>query len=345
MVDKSGQPVRKHATISDVAAMAKTGKTSISRYLNGELHLLSDDLKKRIEEAIQALDYRPNQMARGLKCGQTRLIGLVLADITNPYSVAVMQGVEAACLKHGFMVVVCNANNEVALELRFMQLLNGYRVDGLIVHSVGLSDASLADFMSSTTPFVLIDRYIDALASDMIGLDNIQAGTLATRHLIEQGYESLLFISEPVRELSSRQERLRAFHETLAEHPGLRGESHEVTLPDEAGLDALIADFNLRHRGMRKAIIAANGVLTLHIAYALRRLGLNWGTDIGFLSFDDLEWAPLAGCGITSIRQPTFEMGKAAVERLVKRIQRKKPEQIHALFPGELVIRGSTSPS
>ena len=147
---------------------------------------------------------------------------------------------------------------------------------------------------------MLIDRRIEALDCDMIGLDNIQAGTLATRHLIEQGYQSLLFVSEPVRGLSSRQERLQAFHDALAEHPGLRGESHEIALPDDAGLDALIADFTLRHRGMRKAIIAANGVLTLHIAHALRRQGLNWGADTGFLSFDDLQWAPLAGCRITS---------------------------------------------
>lgn len=101
------------ATISDVASIAKTGKTSVSRYLNGEQHLLSDDLKQRIEQAIQQLDYRPSQMARSLKGGQTRLIGLILADITNPYSVDVMRGIEAACRQHGFTLLVCNTNNEV----------------------------------------------------------------------------------------------------------------------------------------------------------------------------------------------------------------------------------------
>lgn len=85
------------ATISDVAKAAKTGKTSISRYLNGEKHLLSDDLLSRIEKAIAELDYRPSLMARGLKHGRTRLIGLIIADITNPYSVNVMSGIEAAC--------------------------------------------------------------------------------------------------------------------------------------------------------------------------------------------------------------------------------------------------------
>ena len=95
------------ATISDVAKAAKTGKTSISRYLNGEKHLLSDDLLSRIEKAIAELDYRPSLMARGLKHGRTRLIGLIIADITNPYSVNVMSGIEAACREKGFTLLVC----------------------------------------------------------------------------------------------------------------------------------------------------------------------------------------------------------------------------------------------
>ena len=89
-------------TISDVAKAAKTGKTSISRYLNGEKHLLSDALLARIEQAIAELDYRPSLMARGLKHGRTRLIGLIIADITNPYSVNVLSGIEAACREKGF---------------------------------------------------------------------------------------------------------------------------------------------------------------------------------------------------------------------------------------------------
>jgi LacI family kdg operon repressor len=101
------------ATISDVAKAAKTGKTSISRYLNGEKHLLSDDLLSRIEKAIAELDYRPSLMARGLKHGRTRLIGLIIADITNPYSVNVMSGIEAACREKGFTLLVCNTNNEL----------------------------------------------------------------------------------------------------------------------------------------------------------------------------------------------------------------------------------------
>ncbi len=120
------------ATISDVAKAAKTGKTSISRYLNGEKHLLSDDLLARIEKAIAELNYRPSLMARGLKHGRTRLIGLIIADITNPYSVNVLSGIEAACREKGFTLLVCNTNNEVDQELHYLDLLRvAIRLKGL----------------------------------------------------------------------------------------------------------------------------------------------------------------------------------------------------------------------
>ncbi len=337
------QERRRRATISDVAARANTGKTSISRYLNGEHQLLSEDLKRRIEQAIAELNYRPNQMARGLKRGQTRLIGLIVADITNPYSVEVIRGVETACLQHGFMVMVCNAANQVELEKRYLQLLNGYRVDGLIVNSVGITDDTLHGFVDTGTPFVLVDRKIDALACDIVGLDNRQATVLATEHLLAQNFEALLFLCEPAKGVDTRTERRQAFHDTLARHADLCGESHEVQLPSDGELDRLIADFNARHRGMRKAIITANGVLTLQVALALRRLGLNWGSDIGFLSFDNLAWAELAGSGITSITQPTVAMGEAAVECLVSRIRDRQQPFVERRFPGQLVVRGSTA--
>lgn len=337
------QAKRRRATISDVAARAKTGKTSISRYLNGEFHVLSDDLKQRIEQAIAELNYRPNQMARGLKAGRTRLIGLIVADVTNPYTVEVMRGVEAACLDNGFMVMMCNAANSMELEKRYLQLLNGYRVDGLIINSVGISDATLNGFIDTGTPFVLIDRKIPSLACDIVGLDNHQATTLAMEHLLQQNYEALLFLCEPAKGVDTRTERQQTFHQILANHSGICGESHEISLPAGEALDHLLTDFNTRHRGMRKAILTANGVLTLQVALALRRLGLHWGSDIGLLSFDNLPWAELAGSGITSISQPTFSMGEAAVTCLVQRIADRRQPCTERRFPGELVVRGSTT--
>lgn len=331
------------ATISDVAAKARAGKTSISRYLNGEFHLLSDDLRKRIEIAISELNYRPNQMARSLKHGRTGLIGLIIADISNPYSIEVLKGVEAETMRHGIMTVLCNANNSIKLECEFIHLLKGYRVDGLIINSAGINDDFLDALKSTTLPFVLLDRKVEDLPCDMVGLDNPRAAEMAFNHLLEQGFEALYLITEPVAFISARQERLVTFEHFLSENPQIKGESLQLKLPDEQALTRSITDFCARHRGMRKAIIAANGVLTLQISHILSNLGLRWGADIGFLSFDNLEWAALAGNGITSVSQPTEEMGRKAVEFLLERLADPNKKSEQHLFNGELVIRKSTT--
>lgn len=330
-------------TISDVAKAAKTGKTSVSRYLNGEQNLLSEDLRLRIEHAIAALDYRPSLMAQGLKRGRTRLIGLIIADITNPYSVNVLSGIEAACREKGFTPLVCNTNNELDREQHYLDLLRSYQVEGIVVNAVGMREEALNRLQQSALPMVLIDRKIPDFACDVVGLDNTQAATTATEHLILQGFEALLFLSEPLGTVNTRRERLSAFRATLARYPGVVAESAETVLHEAAQIDNTLRQFHARHRGMRKAVISANGALTLQVARSLKRIGLHWGSDIGLLGFDELEWAELAGVGITTLKQPTWQIGYAAVEQVVRRIDGSDNTVREQLFSGELIVRGSTS--
>ncbi len=330
-------------TISDVAKAAKTGKTSVSRYLNGEQNLLSEDLRLRIEHAIAALDYRPSLMAQGLKRGRTRLIGLIIADITNPYSVNVLSGIEAACREKGFTPLVCNTNNELDREQHYLDLLRSYQVEGIVVNAVGMREEALNRLQQSALPMVLIDRKIPDFACDVVGLDNTQAATTATEHLIQQGFEALLFLSEPLGTVNTRRERLSAFRATLARYPGVVAESAETVLHEAAQIDNTLRQFHARHRGMRKAVISANGALTLQVARSLKRIGLHWGSDIGLLGFDELEWAELAGVGITTLKQPTWQIGYAAVEQVVRRIDGSDNTVREQLFSGELIVRGSTS--
>ena len=330
-------------TISDVARAAKTGKTSISRYLNGEKHLLSEALLARIETAIAELDYRPSLMARSLKRGRTRLIGLIIADITNPYSVDVLSGIEAACREKGFTPLVCNTNNALDQELHYLDLLRSYQVEGIVVNAVGMREEGLNRLQQSALPMVLIDRKIPDFACDVVGLDNMQAATTATEHLIDQGFEALLFLSEPLGTVNTRRERLSAFRATLTNVSGVIAENSEVPLMDTVRIDDVLRQFHTRHRGMRKAVVSANGALTLQVARSLRRLRLHWGSDIGLLGFDELEWAELAGVGITTLKQPTWQIGFAAVEQVVRRIDGNNDPVHEQVFSGELIVRGSTT--
>lgn len=337
-------PKAAKATISDVAKAAKTGKTSVSRYLNGELNALSDDLKQRIEAAIASLNYRPSQMARGLKRGRTRLIGLIIADITNPYSVDVLSGIEAACRAHGFTLLMCNTNNEVDLEQYYLNLLSSYQVEGVVVNAVGMREEALNQLQQSLLPMVLIDRKIPDFTCDVVGLDNRDAALQATEHLLAQDYQALLFISEPLGLVNTRVERVHAFRERMAQQPDRVAEQAEVALGDSKGLEHTLNDFYQRHRHLRCAVLAVNGAQTLQVARALRRLNIAWGQQIGLLGFDELEWAELAGVGITTLKQPTRQIGHAALEQVIRRIEGDKTPMYEQVFRGELVVRGSTQP-
>ena len=345
----------RRATISDVAREAGTGKTSVSRYLNGETNVLSSDLRARIEAAIKRLDYRPNQMARGLKRGRNRLIGLLVADLTNPYTVGVARGVEAACHALGLMPLVCNAANEVEMERRYLQLMTTYRVEGVIVNALGVKEETLRPLCEGGTPAVLVDRSIEGLAADMVGLDNGEAVELGMRHLLQEGFDDIRFVVQPFEHVSSRKLREAAFQAALdrarrargAAVAPLRGETVVLDLnADEAlartheALDRHLEDAS-REGGRRVAYFAANGPVALSLALHLNgRYGSRWQERVALMSIDDSEWAELIG--VTAIRQPTYEIGYRAVEFLHERIEGGMEPAREAMLPGELVARRST---
>jgi len=354
----------RRATITDVAREAGTGKTSISRYLNGETSALSPELRARIEAAIARLDYQPNQMARGLKRGRNRLIGMLVADLTNPYSVEVLQGVEAACHALGLMPLICHAANEVEMERRFLQLLTTYRVEGVIVNALGVREETLRPVGGGGIPAVLVDRQVQGLVADMVGLDNGAAAELGTRHLLEQGFEQIWFVVQPFEQISSRHLRVQAFDRAMHAHGGgrvyphgnLRGHTLVLNLADAADVERSLAELdralaavsggelnaNASATPARVALFAANAPVALCLALHLKaRYGAHWQTRVALLSIDDPDWAELAG--ITTIRQPTYEIGYRAVQFLHERIEGARMSARDCLLTGELIVRASTS--
>lgn len=331
-------------TISDVARVAGVGKTSVSRFLNGELDALSPALRERIGAAISTLAYRPNQMARGLKRGRTRLIGILVADLQNPYSVSVMQGMEYACRELGLMPMVCNAGNEIEVENRFLDLLRTYRAEGLIVNPVGLPETALHTIADGDIPLVLLDRTVAGVASDSVGLDNEGASHVIVDHLADAGFTSICFVSESFASVSSRRERESAFVEGSAR----RGVTARTLVLDShlpESVDAVMVEISkvAEQTGKKKdgktALIAANGQTMLLLSIALLRHPL---PGVGLACFDDPEWVPLMQPGVTTLRQPTFDIGSRAVHFLNERIDGSTVDPRVQTFPAQLIVRSST---
>ncbi|QDG60309.1 LacI family DNA-binding transcriptional regulator [Pseudomonas sp. NIBRBAC000502773] len=326
---------RSRVTMLDVAQHAGVSKASVSRFIGDDRALLSDAIALRIEQAIEQLGYRPNQMARGLKRGRTRLIGMLVADIRNPYSIAVMHGVETACRRHGYSLVVCNTDRDDEQELQHLAALRSYNIEGLIVNTLGHHLDQLLE-LQREMPLVLVDRKVEPLHSDLVGLDNPTAVRMAVEHLEQQGYREVLLVSEACDGTSSRQERLDSFKHEIARHPALTG----AVLALDDGLEQRLQTF-LAKPGP-KAVFCANGVATLACTRALKALDCKLFDDVGLIALDDLDWYPLVGNGITALAQPTEAIGASAFDCLLKRL-RGDTEPTRTLdFLPQLIIRGST---
>jgi LacI family kdg operon repressor len=360
------------STIADVARHAGVSKATVSRFLNHRDRLLSVDIARKVEAAIAELGYSPSPMAQALKRGRSRLIGLVVADITNPYSVAVLRGAEQACREAGYLVMLFNIGNESERESAGIRALLSYKVEGFILNTMGHDAGAVLETARQGKPIVLVDRLHQGLDVDFVSLDNEQAIGLSARHLVENGYRELLLVTEPLGTVSSRIERARAFDAFVeANDPNVSGHCMECGANETEALVAALKGLreraDARGKGVGKrqggtgngdvaasglqsgatlpAIITSNAVVTLRVVAAIAQLGWRLGRDIGLVGIDDTEWAPYVGPGITTVAQPTGELGRMAARCVMQRLGGSQVPARKILLPGMLAPRGSTTPS
>jgi LacI family kdg operon repressor len=330
-------------TIDDVARTAGVSKTTISRYLSGQFDSIAEPTRKRIEQTIAALNYRPNRMARGLKRDRSNLIGFVMADIMNPYSTSILRGAEDVCRKHGYNLLVCNTDNDPKQEQHYIYLLQTHRIDGLLINTTGYNNEILHELSKDYTSVVLVDRRVPELGFDMVGTDNAQAMEETMRFLLDSGYERIAYFSEPLGHTSTRLERARKFAEILERnnHPSAR-DVYEVDLQVSGQLEQKLQEYLESSSGRFRAIFAGNAVILLKVIAALQRMKVRIPDDVSMVGFDDPDWAPLVGSGITTIAQPTYQIGAMAMELVLKRIEGSKDPVQTVQLQAQLIVRDST---
>ncbi len=328
-------------TIADVAEKAGVSKATVSRFLNRRDELLTPEIATRVETAIAALGYTPSPMAQALKRGRSRLVGLVVADVTNPFSVAVLRGAEKACQDAGYRLMLFNLGDDWHLERDAIEMLASYQVEGMILNTLGRDEGAAAAAARQGRPVVLVDRRHANMQADFVSIDNQGAVRMAAAHLLEHGWDDLLFVTEPAAGVSSREERVAAFLAFVAGHPQAAGRSFESTATGAAALASELQE--LRSRGRRPAVLASNSVITLRIADAVQRLGWTFGQDLGFVGIDETEWAPLVGPGLTTVAQPTDALGRLATACLLERLKGLDVPPRQILLSGQLVERASST--
>lgn len=329
-------------TIHDVAKLAGVTKSTVSRFLNQEFDSIAVKTRKKIEEAISELNYRPNMIARGLKSKRSNVIAMLLADIRNPYSTAILRGAEEVCQEHNYTLMLCNSDNNPVKEQHYFQTLYEHRVDGMIINSTGQNQKQLRELAEDGVPIVLLDREVEGLSLDTISTDNYSAIVEAMQCFLDHGYEHFACFSEHLG-FTPRMNRVAAFRETLQKFGNSSwNEVYELDLQrDQQIRKQLLAAYD-KGGGKKTLFVTVNGMVTLKLIQALQQERIAVPDDIAVAGFDDLEWAPIVGTGITTIAQDTYGIGRMTMECLLERIGGDESPAKSIKLPGKLILRGST---
>ena len=329
-------------TIKDVARVVGVSPSTVSRALN-DSPLIREETKARIRRIAQELGYERNELARGLVKGASGAIGLVIPDITNPFFAEVTRGVGEVAHARGYGVILCNTEEDPDRERSYIRLLRRKRVDGLILTSVTAEDPYLKALARSKTPFVLVSRACQLVPAPYVGVDDRLGGRLAVEHLVELGHRRIGFIGGPA-DVQSSLDRLAAFEAVLTEH-GIPVREEWISFSDFTQRAGYRAGKELLRRKVRpSAVFAANDVVALGVLQAADELGLRVPEDLSVVGYDDISYAGLPRIELTTVAQPSFEMGKIAAEWLLSVLE-GGPRRLYRLLTPKLVVRRTTAPA
>lgn len=329
-------------TIRDVAAATGFSVNTVSRALNDKPDV-SAETKRVILETAKKLGYRPNKLARGLRSNKTQTIGVIVADIANPFFGAVVKGVAQAAREQNWSIILGNADEDYEQEEEAVQVMLAEQVDGLLITPCQKKRGTIEQLERSGLPFVLLGRRFDDLPADYVVPDEVQGGFLATKHLLEMGHTRIAMINAPLY-ISSAQKRLEGYKKALIQY-GIDIDESLITsqaLTVEEGYS--VAKSLLRCTPRPTAVFAYSDFVAFGVMKAIREAGLRIPEDIAVAGFDDVEFSSCLEVPLTTIKSPKEKMGREATKVLLEKInsapQRNSRKEIK--LEVKLIVRQST---
>ncbi|WP_273845888.1 LacI family DNA-binding transcriptional regulator [Rubrobacter calidifluminis] len=324
-------------TLRDVAQEAGVSIKTVSRVINGEREV-NPETAARVSEVAAKLGYRPNELARSLKGRRTRTIGLMIADISNPFYAALARAVEEVARSRGYTMILCASSEDPEIEREYVEVLSGRRVDGLLFVPAPGDGSHLRREQEAGLPMVAIDRPAEGIRTDTVMVQNAAGTRKAVEHLISHGHRHIAFIGDDKR-LHTTRKRLQGYLEATRA-TGLREcfrlGCSTTSAAEEAMLELLEAPDH------PTAIFAGNNLISTGVLEAIARAGLRIPYDIAFAGFDDFPLASALRPRLTLVRQPVDELGRKAAELLFDRLEGEKsssPSRI--ILPTRLIVRES----
>jgi len=325
------------STLKDVAELAGVSTATVSHVLN-DSKFVGDALKLKVLAAVDTLDYVPNSLAKSLRMSESKLIGLMISDISNPFFSLVVRGIEDGLAKSDYNVLLCNTDSTFSKEEEYLKVLLSRRIDGLVVSSAG---GEGNHFRSTGVPLVFLNRSPNSLANNMVTTNNYKGAYWATEHLVKHGYQRIAIIAGP-QHINTARDRLMGYCCAIGDNGGV---------PDDGLLKIGQFDTESGYTAMQElmgqkvkpdAVFTCNNLMTLGAFRYLREAGLKIPEQIALVGYDDPEWATIAEPPLTVIRQPAYNLGLTAAKLVVECIKEKnqgKPQKI--FLDPELIVRKS----
>lgn len=336
---KGARRKRKSANIYDVAREAGVSVFTVSAVVN-RTGKVSPLLQRRVEAAVQRLNYRPNLLARGLAKRQTNIIGIVVPDIGNPFFPLVIRGAEDAAQKGGYSIVLCNSDDEREKEELYMELLLSKRVDGLLLTKTPgrFSPSLMRSLTESGVPIVLLMRSCTGYAADMVVTDDFKGGVEAVSHLARVGHRTIAFVGGPPH-VSNARARLQGYRKAL-KLCGLRYHPELVVEGDYRIDSGYRAGLTLLPR-RPDAVLVANYLMTVGFMKAAEEVRLSCPEDFALASFDDYPWLGCFRPRLTTVELPKYDVGAVAAQLLLERIAGKRGRPVCTKLAPQLCVRDS----
>jgi len=320
-------------TIRDVAKYANVSVATVSRYLNKKGYV-SKETEKAVAEAIKALNYKPNSVARSLYHKQSNMIGLLIPDITNPFFPELARAVEDVSQAYGYTIVICNTDGDAEKEKRYIEALKRKYIDGLILAT---NELTAEDYISYQLPLVMLDRSIgDKIPS--VRSNNYESAKQATELLINRGSQFIAHIRGP-RHVQTAEDRYRGFKDAVEENKV----AHIVV---ESGFDLeaakIVTEQILTDYPMIDGIFASSDVMAAGAMKGIKSLSLSIPNDVQLVGFDGIPLSGMLIPSLTTVAQPIYKMGTLAARLLIKQIEKKPIKDYYYTLDTTLIERETT---
>jgi LacI family transcriptional regulator len=332
-------PQQGAVTIKTVAAEAGVSTATVSRALTGS-NAVGKKAQERVFKAIRKLDYHPNRLARGLRAGQRKVIGVIIPDLQNPFLTGVVHGIESVLYKAGYTLVLGHSDGLAERELAHIAILREEGAAGLIMVPDNGSGANYESLTSWNIPVVAVDRIPKGIKVDLVSTNHREGAREAINHLISHGYKDIALINGP-HSFSVGQERFMGYQEAIK----------------SAGIhlrDAFVIQSDFRqaggHKAMKhllnlsrppRAVMVGNNLMTLGALQAIHESGIRVPEEIAIVGFDDMPWASSLRPPLTAVAQPVEELGQAAANMLLERLNNPNQLVRQIILPPHLVVRTS----